>query len=105
MLGQLAEGEVDAPVIERRCSRQYQNTGLYPAIDFYERALAFGSEEPPQKRFDRLLSAWRCTDWPGQTSCLFGRRFYRFRPRTAFQRLRCRQPASGKKRSGPCSSG
>jgi serine/threonine protein kinase/tetratricopeptide (TPR) repeat protein len=55
VLGQMAEGEVDAPVIEWRCSRQFQNTGLYPAIDFYERALAFGSEEPPQERFDRLL--------------------------------------------------
>jgi serine/threonine protein kinase/predicted ATPase len=55
VLGQIAEGEVDAPVIEWRCSRQYQNTGLYPAIDFYERALDFGSEQPPQDRFDRLL--------------------------------------------------
>src|SRR6202023_3118978 len=26
-----------------------------PAIDFYERALAFGREEPPQARFDRLV--------------------------------------------------
>ena len=54
-LGQMVEGEVDAPVIEWRCSPHYQNTGLYPAIDFYERALAFGREEPPQARFDRLL--------------------------------------------------
>ena len=51
----MVEGEVDAPVIEWRCSPHYQNTGLYPAIDFYERALAFGREEPPQARFDRLL--------------------------------------------------
>jgi hypothetical protein len=28
---------------------------LHPAIDFYERALGFGREEPPQARFDRLL--------------------------------------------------
>src|SRR5262249_5192037 len=27
----------------------------YPAIDFYERALGFGREEPPTARFDRLL--------------------------------------------------
>ncbi len=33
----------------------FQNTGLYPAIDFYERALAFGRDEPPQSRFDRLV--------------------------------------------------
>ncbi len=55
VLGQMIEGEVDAPVIEWRCSPHYRNTGLYPAIDFYERALAFGREEPPQSRFDRLL--------------------------------------------------
>jgi serine/threonine protein kinase/predicted ATPase len=55
VLGHVAEGEVDAPVIEWRCAPHYQNTGLYPAIDFYERALGFGREEPPQARFDRLL--------------------------------------------------
>jgi class 3 adenylate cyclase/predicted ATPase len=55
VLGQMMEGEVDAPVIEWRCSPHFQHTGLYPAIDFYERALAFDREEPPQARFDRLL--------------------------------------------------
>src|SRR5207245_4029039 len=55
VLGQTVEGEVDAPVIEWRCSPHFQNTGLYPAIDFYERALAFSREEPPQARFDRLV--------------------------------------------------
>ncbi len=55
VLGQMVEGEVDAPVIEWRCSPHYQNTGLHPAIDFYERALGFRPEEPPQDRFDRLL--------------------------------------------------
>ncbi|HEX3147919.1 MAG TPA: protein kinase [Gemmataceae bacterium] len=55
VLGQMVEGEVDAPVIEWRCSPHYQNTGLHPAIDFHERALGFRPEEPPQDRFDRLL--------------------------------------------------
>ncbi len=55
VLGQMVEGEVDAPVIEWRCSPHYQNTGLHPAIDFYERALGFRLEEPPQDRFDRML--------------------------------------------------
>jgi serine/threonine protein kinase len=55
VLGQMVEGEVDAPVIEWRCSPHFQNTGLYPAIDFYERALAFGREEAPKARFDRLV--------------------------------------------------
>jgi class 3 adenylate cyclase/predicted ATPase len=55
VLGEMVEGEVDAPVIEWRCSPHFQHTGLYPAIDFYERALDTGREEPTQARFDRLL--------------------------------------------------
>ena len=55
VLGQMVEGQVDAPVIEWRCAPHYQNTALYPAIDFYERALGFGREEPPQARFDHML--------------------------------------------------
>jgi class 3 adenylate cyclase/predicted ATPase len=53
---QTGDNEEDAPVIEWRCSPHRQNTGLYPAVDFYERALAFGREESPQARFDRMLS-------------------------------------------------
>jgi serine/threonine protein kinase/predicted ATPase len=56
VLGQLVEGEVDAPVVEWRCLPHYQNSGLHPAIDFYGRVLGFRPEEPPQERFDRLLS-------------------------------------------------
>jgi class 3 adenylate cyclase/tetratricopeptide (TPR) repeat protein len=55
VLGQMVEGEVDAPAIEWRCSPQYQNTELYPAIDFYERGLGLLHDDPPQVRFDRLL--------------------------------------------------
>jgi serine/threonine protein kinase/predicted ATPase len=55
LLGQMVEGDLDAPVIEWRCSPHYQNTSFYPAIDFYERALASGREESPQARFARLL--------------------------------------------------
>ncbi len=55
VLGQTVEGDVDAPVIEWRCSPHHQNSGLYPSIDFYERALAFSREEPPSARFDRLV--------------------------------------------------
>src|SRR5262249_10690709 len=55
VLGQMVEGEVGSPVIEWRCSPQFQDTALYPAISFYERALAFGREEPPPARFDRLV--------------------------------------------------
>src|SRR6266850_927086 len=42
------------PVIEWRCSPHYQNSGLQPAIDFYERALGFGLAEAPQARFERM---------------------------------------------------
>jgi serine/threonine protein kinase/predicted ATPase len=56
VLAQTVEGEADAPVIEWRCSPHYQNTGLHPAIDFYERALGFRPEEAPQGRFERLRS-------------------------------------------------
>jgi class 3 adenylate cyclase/predicted ATPase len=55
VLDQMAEAAVNAPVIEWRCSPHFQNTGLYPAIEFFERALAFNREELPQARFDRLL--------------------------------------------------
>jgi serine/threonine protein kinase/predicted ATPase len=55
VLGQMVESEVDSPVIEWRCSPHFQDTALYPAINFYERALAFGREEPPSVRFDRLV--------------------------------------------------
>jgi serine/threonine protein kinase/predicted ATPase len=55
VLGQMVEGEFDSPVIEWRCSPHFQNTALYPAINFYERALAFGREEPPHTRFERLI--------------------------------------------------
>jgi serine/threonine protein kinase/predicted ATPase len=55
VLGLRVEGEVDAPVIEWRCSPHFQNTGLYPATDFYERGLGFRPDEPPQARFERML--------------------------------------------------
>jgi serine/threonine protein kinase/predicted ATPase len=55
VLRQMAEAESDAPVIEWRCSPQFQNTALYPAINFYERALGFGRDESPHARLDRLV--------------------------------------------------
>jgi class 3 adenylate cyclase/tetratricopeptide (TPR) repeat protein len=55
VLGQMVEGEVDAPAVEWRCSPHFQNTALYPAIDFYERGLGFRHDDPPQSRFDRLV--------------------------------------------------
>jgi len=54
VLAQQVEGEAELPVIEWRCSPQYQNTSLRPAVDYFERALGFRPEEPPPDRFDRL---------------------------------------------------
>jgi serine/threonine protein kinase/predicted ATPase len=42
-------------VIEWRCSPHYQNTGLYPAIDFFERLLVFDRADDPAGRFRRLV--------------------------------------------------
>jgi tetratricopeptide (TPR) repeat protein len=58
----MVEGEVDSPVIEWRCSPHFQNTGLHPAIDFYERALDFDLEKSAQAQFDRLLSRLEAYD-------------------------------------------
>jgi len=56
VLGQMLEGEVDSPVIEWRCSPHFQNTGLHPAIDFYQRALGFDLEKSVEAQLDRLFS-------------------------------------------------
>jgi serine/threonine protein kinase/predicted ATPase len=58
VLGERGEGEAeaDSPVIEWRSSPHFQNTSFEPAIEFFERLLAFGREESPQVRFDRLLA-------------------------------------------------
>src|SRR5579883_339173 len=56
VLGQKTEDAADAPIIEWRCSPHYENTGLHPVIDFFDRSLGFGPEEPARDRFDRLLS-------------------------------------------------
>jgi len=56
VLGKMLLGEFDAPVIEWRCSPHFQNTRLYPAVDFFERALATERESPQQNRFELLLN-------------------------------------------------
>jgi class 3 adenylate cyclase/predicted ATPase len=42
-------------VIEWRCAPHFQNTGLYPACDFFEQFLNFSRDEAPASRFDRLV--------------------------------------------------
>jgi class 3 adenylate cyclase/tetratricopeptide (TPR) repeat protein len=42
-------------VAEWRCSPYYQNTGFYPAVNYFERLLGFGPDDPPGQRLDRLV--------------------------------------------------
>jgi predicted ATPase len=46
----------DAELIELRCSSQHQNSGLYPARDFFERLLGFQRDTPPKEKLDGLVA-------------------------------------------------
>ena len=98
VLGQMIEGEVDAPVIEWRCSPHFQNTGLYPAIDFYERALAFDREAAAAGpvRPDAAPPG-AVPIWPGRRPSRCGRRCCRSRSPIATRRCRCRRSGSVKR--------
>jgi class 3 adenylate cyclase len=87
VLGHMVDGEADSRVIEWRCSPHYQNTGLYPAIDFTERSLGFGHDEPPPALFDRLLERLEQYGLPGRRRCRCGRRCCRCRPPDRFPPL------------------
>jgi serine/threonine protein kinase/predicted ATPase len=50
-----AQAEEDSPVVEWRCSPHFQNSGLNPAADFFERFLGFGGDLAPASRLDRLV--------------------------------------------------
>ena len=58
---QAAQG---SPVIEWRCSPHYQNSGLYPAVDFFERSLAFGRDEAPPPGSTGCFATWRVRPGP-----------------------------------------
>src|SRR5262249_10016792 len=45
----------DAAVIEWRCSPHYQRTGLYPVVDYFERALRFARDGAPGARLEGLV--------------------------------------------------
>jgi class 3 adenylate cyclase/predicted ATPase len=51
-----AQAAQDSPVVEWRCSPHFQNSGLFPAADFFERFLGFGRDDVLTSRFDRLVS-------------------------------------------------
>ena len=50
-----AESEKDSPIIEWRCSPHFQNTGLYAAVDYFERTLEFDRDDSCEARFERLV--------------------------------------------------
>jgi len=37
-----------ASIVEWRCSQRFQNTGLYPVCDFFERLLCFARDDSPR---------------------------------------------------------
>ena len=45
----------ESPIVEWRCSPHFQNTGLFPVVEFFERILGFGRDDTPSGRFDRLV--------------------------------------------------
>jgi serine/threonine protein kinase/predicted ATPase len=45
----------ESPIVEWRCSPHFQNTGLFPVVEFFERILGFGRGDTPADRFDRLV--------------------------------------------------
>ncbi|HWZ85520.1 MAG TPA: protein kinase [Thermoanaerobaculia bacterium] len=60
-----AQASSDPPIVEWRCSRRLQNTGLYPATEFFERFLGIALDEAPSRRFERLVRHLRDYDLAG----------------------------------------
>ena len=51
---EVASVDQDSPIIEWRCSEQFQNSELYPVSDYLERLLGAEPDPSPTARFDRL---------------------------------------------------
>jgi serine/threonine protein kinase/predicted ATPase len=45
----------DDSVVEWRCAPHHQDSGLYPAVEFFERLLAYRHDTPPEERFAKLV--------------------------------------------------
>jgi len=43
-------------VLEWRCSTYYENTGLYPAVDYFQRQLEFSRDDAPSQKLDKLTA-------------------------------------------------
>ena len=105
VLGQMVEGEVDAPVIEWRCSPHYQNTGCTRPSTSTSGPSPSAARSRRRPGSTGCSAAWSSTTWPGRRPCRCGRRCCRCRPRSASPRRRCRRPGRERRRSGPCWSG
>ena len=105
VLGQMMEGDVDAPVIEWHCSPHFQNTGLYPAIDFYERALGFDREVAPQARFDLMLHRLEQYDLAQPETVPLWASLLSLPIPDRYPPRRCRRSGSVKRPFGPCWTG
>ena len=55
-VAELVRAEPGATVIEVGCSAYHRNTGLFPLIDFFTRALGFRHDEPAEARCERIAN-------------------------------------------------
>jgi serine/threonine protein kinase/tetratricopeptide (TPR) repeat protein len=60
--GSADEASEESQVIKWRCSPHFQNTGLYPAIEFFKQAIGFRPEETAAAKFDRLIKYLELND-------------------------------------------
>jgi serine/threonine protein kinase/tetratricopeptide (TPR) repeat protein len=60
--GAVADSEKEPPIIEWRCSPHFQNTELYPAIDYFERTLEFANDDSGEARCQRLVDGLKRYD-------------------------------------------
>ena len=100
VLGQAIEGEIDAPVIEWRCSPHFQNTSLYPAIDFYERASDSGVRSSPRPGSIGYFATSSSMIWPARKLYRSGHRCCPCRSQPTFPQWRCRRSGREKKHFG-----
>ena len=50
----LAQQNPASPIVEWRCSSYHQSSGLFPAIEFFERLLDLHRDESPESRLEKL---------------------------------------------------
>ena len=61
------------PACQYQCSPYFTNTALYPVVDHFERVLAFGRNDSPELRLDRVQSELEGYGRPALDASLIGR--------------------------------